>query len=273
MSRRRSRPAHSSNHTDPSNRKTPADRSGIHLLKDPSVARRLARSSGVGPGDLVVEFGAGTGVLTTVLAASGARVVAVERHPRFVERLERRFGDDTGVRIVSADARSVPLPRRSFTVVANIPYAISTPLLRRLLGPDRTPVTGADLVVEWGFAKRMTADVPRDAETAWWRTRFDLHIADRIPAGRFDPAPSVDSAHLVVRRRNGMSPRAARAAGELLRARSRAPHRPAKEVLGAHVPKKRAHRLLTSTGIDPPAPAGSVPIALWLRLAEKIENE
>lgn len=248
----------------------PGNHAGIHLLRDPSVSARMVRSSGAGPGDLVMELGAGLGALTAPLAATGARVIAVERDPRFVAKLERRFAGDDGVRVVEADARTVMLPHRPYTVVANIPYAISTALLRRLLDPEATSIAGADLLVEWGFAKRMTDDRPRDLEVAWWQARFELSIAGRVRPGSFRPAPSVDSAHLVVRRRTGVSKRQARLARRLLREAYRQPRRPAREVLGAHVPKKRAHRLLTSTGIDPPAAAATVPVTTWLALAGEL---
>ncbi len=240
---------------------------GIHLLRDPAVSARMVRSSGAGPGDLVVELGAGLGALTGPLAATGARVIAVERDPRFVAKLQRRFTDDDGVRVVEADARTVMLPHRQYAVVANLPYAISTALLRRLLDPWGTSVRQADLLVEWGFAKRMTDTHPRDLEVAWWQARFELSIAGRVGPGSFRPAPSVDSAHLVVRRRTDVSKQQARLARRLLQDAYRQPRRAARDILGAHVPKKRAHRLLTSTGIDPPTAAATVPAATWLLLA------
>jgi len=230
----------------------------------------MVRSSGTEAGDLVMEFGAGTGVLTSALAATGARVIAVERHTGFVARLERRFAEEPGVRVVGADARTVMLPRRPYHVVANIPYSISTTLLRRLLDPRTTALAGADLIVEWGFAKRVTADVPRDLETAWWQVRFAMSIAERIPPESFRPAPAVDSAHLVIRRRADVSNAAAHQARLMLQARYRSPRRPAKEILAGHVTKKRAHRLLTSTGIDPPTEAAAVPTAMWVRLAREL---
>lgn len=256
-------------------RRTPAgapNHAGIHLLRDPSVSARMVRSSQAGPGDLVIELGAGLGALTGPLAATGARVIAVERDPRFVAKLERRFAGDPAVRVVEGDARTVQLPHRPYAVVANIPYAISTALLRRLLDPEPTAVAAADLLVEWGFAKRMTATHPRDLEVAWWQARFELRIAGRVRPGSFRPAPAVDSAHLVIRRRTDVSRSQAKLARRLLQDAYRQPRRPAREVLGAHVPKKRAHRLLTSTGIDPPAAAETVPATTWLDLARAIDT-
>lgn len=176
---------------------------GIHIIRDRRVVERLVRSADPGPDDLVVEFGAGTGVLTHALAATGARVLAIERMPRFVRALERRFDDVGTVRVVAGDVREVMLPRRPYLVVANLPYAVSTAVLRRLLSPKRTPVERIDLIVEWGFARRITDPLPRDRETAWWQHRFDVEIVHRIRPDAFDPPPSVASAHLRIRRAHG----------------------------------------------------------------------
>jgi protein-L-isoaspartate O-methyltransferase len=70
-------------------RRMPPSPSGMHFLSCPSVAVELVRSSGVGAGDLVVDVGAGAGAITAPLAATGARVLAVERDPRLARRLER----------------------------------------------------------------------------------------------------------------------------------------------------------------------------------------
>lgn len=158
---------------------------GFHVLRDPSVVRSLIRSSGVGPGDLVLDLGAGPGALTLALARAGARVIAVERDPRLARKLARRVAD-LDVRVVEDDVRTVALPRRPFHVVANIPFATSTAVVRRLLD-RRCPLVGADLVVEWGFARRAT-------------TERGVTIARRVPRTSFSPPPRVDAAHLVLRR-------------------------------------------------------------------------
>lgn len=182
------------------NRAFPDNPAGTHLIRDNAVLHRLVCSSAIGPGDLVLEFGAGTGNLTARLARTGARVIAIERNPRFVARLKRRFSTTRAVRVVGGDARTVPLPRRRYAVVANIPFSISTVLLRRLLDARHTSLQAADLLVEWGFAKRVTAQ-PRDREAKRWQDRYELTIAGRVAPYSFDPAPNVASAHLVIRRR------------------------------------------------------------------------
>nr|WP_042194167.1 rRNA adenine N-6-methyltransferase family protein [Kibdelosporangium sp. MJ126-NF4]CEL21133.1 23S rRNA N-6-methyltransferase ErmCX [Kibdelosporangium sp. MJ126-NF4]CTQ96302.1 23S rRNA N-6-methyltransferase ErmCX [Kibdelosporangium sp. MJ126-NF4] len=177
----------------------PHARTGVHLLSTHAVIRQLIRSSGVGRDDLVIDFGAGPGTLTAPLAATGARVLAIERDEAFVRVLTRRFADTPQVKVVHADLRTVPLPSRDFAVVANIPFALSTVLLRRLLSRPRRSLARADLVLEWGLARRVVA--ARTKETARWAQKYELRIARRIPARDFRPAPRVDAAHLVIRRR------------------------------------------------------------------------
>ena len=190
-------------------RRLAATSSGVHLLSDDRVIDRLVDAAGVGDGDLVIDFGAGPGTITAPLARTGSRVLAVERDARFVATLRRRFDDRPSVRVVHDDLRTVRLPRRAFAVVASIPFAVSTPLLRRLLTPAVGGFSRAELVVEWGLAKRLTAGRPRDLESAWWARRFALTVRRRIPARCFSPAPRVDAAHLGVRRRSDVDTRAA----------------------------------------------------------------
>jgi 23S rRNA (adenine-N6)-dimethyltransferase len=147
----------------------------------------------------VIDFGAGPGTITAPLAATGSRVLAIERDAAFVRQLNRRFAGQPLVRVVHADLRTVPLPSKDFSVVASIPYSLSTLLLRRLLSRPRRSLAGADLVVEWGFARRVVA--AESKETALWATKYDIRVARRIAASCFRPAPRVDSAHLVIRRR------------------------------------------------------------------------
>jgi len=240
---------------------------GVHLLSCPKVIGSLVRGAGVGPGDLVIDFGAGPGTLTAPLAATGARVLAVERDEAFVRALRRRFADRPEVRVVHDDVRRVRLPRRDFAVVASIPFAVSTVLLRRLLSPVPGRLALADLVVEWGLARRLTAAHPRDLESAWWAARFSLRVVRRVPARCFSPPPAVDAAHLSIRRRSGLDTRGSAVLWGLLAAAYGRPSVPARQVVGWRTGDRQARRLLRAAGADPAAAAGSVRVDAWARVA------
>lgn len=241
--------------------------SGVHLLSCSQVVDRLVRAACLDADDLVIDFGAGPGAITAPLAGTGSRVLAVERDERFVRALRRRFADRPRVRVVHEDVRRVRLPRRDFAVVASIPFAVSTPLLRRLLTPVPGRLARAEVVVEWGLARRLTAARPRDLELAWWAARFDLRLARRIPARCFTPAPAVDAAHLSVRRRSDVDGRTAAVLWPLLGVVYRRPGDPARHVLGDLVAHRLAGRLLREQGVEPGTPAGEVHIGQWVRVA------
>ncbi len=145
----------------------------------------------------MLDVGAGDGALTTHLVAAGARVIAVELHPRRAQRLRDRFAG-ARVMVVRADAGSLRLPRRPFRVVASPPYAITSTLLRSLLAP-RSHLVAADLVLQRAVVRRYADGHPPGSGR--WRASFDVRKGRSLPHHAFRPLPRVDSAVLVVRRR------------------------------------------------------------------------
>lgn len=173
-----------------------------NFLVDRDLVRRLAAT--IDPGDLVVDLGAGKGVLTLAAARAGARVVAVERDPTWAERLPDRVrsaGVADRVRVVRGDLRDVALPASRWRVLACPPYQHTTALLRRLLDdPERGPIR-ADLVLQWEAARKHAASPPRTLLASTWAPWWELEVVERIPRSAFRPVPRVDSAWLRIRRR------------------------------------------------------------------------
>jgi 23S rRNA (adenine-N6)-dimethyltransferase len=174
---------------------------GQHFLAGGWLAAELVEQAGVGSGDLVVEIGAGTGVLTEALARRAGRVVAVEYDPRLAERVRARLAGCPNVRVVTADARTLPPPRRPFRVVANLPFGSTAAILRRLLGDPRTRLERADLILQEQAARRYAARRPATPESIRWGAWYDLAVGRRLGPASFRPPPRVGAAVLVARRR------------------------------------------------------------------------
>lgn len=164
---------------------------GWHRLDD-AWAARIVSDSGVGPGDLVLDIGAGKGALTGPLVEAGARVLAIELHPGRAEHLRRRFAGAC-VKVIEVDAGTgLLLPRGPFKVVANPPYGISSALLRTLTARGSRLVR-ADLVVQQAFARKLAAV----GELGRWR----VLAGNPLPRHAFQPRPRVDSVVLTLTQR------------------------------------------------------------------------
>jgi len=162
---------------------------GQHFLAGGWLAAELVEQAGVRAGDLVVEIGAGTGVLTEALARRAGRVVAIEYDPRLAERARARLAGFGNVRVVTADALALPPPRRPFRVMANLPFGSTAAVLRRLLGDPRTRLERADLVVQEQAARRYAARRPGAPETIAWGAWYDLATGRRLGPSSFRPRP------------------------------------------------------------------------------------
>lgn len=168
---------------------------GWHQL-DRRWAARLVAEAQVPPGALVIDVGAGRGVLTELLIRGGARVIAVEAHTGRARFLREQFGD--AIVVVQADAADLRLPRRPFHVVANPPFGVTSALLRRLLQPG-SRLLSAHLVLDRRAARRWAG--PEAAGIARWGVVFEACVAHGVPRRAFRPRPQVDCAVLAIRRR------------------------------------------------------------------------
>jgi 23S rRNA (adenine-N6)-dimethyltransferase len=183
-------------------RQRPArDAPGQHFLRSSRLAAELVSDARVAPGELVVDVGAGTGVLTQALLGARARVVALEADPDLAAGLRRRF-DGRDVLVVEIDARHWPWPPEPFSVVSNLPFAGSRAILASLLRDPESGVRQADVIVQWELAQKDSAVWPATLRGTYWRAWYEVSIAGRLARSAFSPKPSVDAAILRVCRRS-----------------------------------------------------------------------
>lgn len=191
---------------------SPSRALGQNFVADPNTVRRIANLAGVGPGDRVVEIGAGLGSLTVALAETGADVTAVELDRHLLPVL-RSVVEPLGVRIVEGDAMSLDWRRvlggdaagagqDRWSLVANLPYNVATPLVLDLLA--HVPEIDRMLVlVQREVAERLAAGPGSKAygipsvKVAYWA---DAEVVGRVPPTVFVPQPRVESALVRLRR-------------------------------------------------------------------------
>jgi len=187
-------------------------RLGQHFLRPASVTRLLAVVD-PRPQESFLEIGPGAGALTIPLCARAAHVTAVEVDPALAEALERRAVPN--LTVVHADALVVDLAALAppgTRLVGNLPYFISSPLLRRFLDL-RGRVTDAHVMLQEEVARRV-ASPPGSKEYGILSVLFalwaDVTVVLRFPPGAFKPAPRVHSAVVRIRFRDEPAVRLAR---------------------------------------------------------------
>jgi 16S rRNA (adenine1518-N6/adenine1519-N6)-dimethyltransferase len=187
---------------------SPSRALGQNFVADPNTVRRIARLAGVGPGDAVLEIGAGLGCLTLALAETGAHVTAVEVDKYVVPVLRDVVSATTAVVIeadaMTADWSSVLGGHARWTLVANLPYNISTPLVLDLL--DHVPAIDRMLVmVQREVGERLAAAPGHKAygipsvKVAYWATG---QVVGKVPASVFIPEPNIESVLVRIDRRD-----------------------------------------------------------------------
>ncbi len=183
----------------------PQKRWGQHFLCDPAVARRIVGAADLQPGAAVLEIGPGLGALTDELAARAARLYLVEIDRGLAARLTERHAGRAHVRVLVGDVLRLPLETLleddQITVVANLPYNISTPVLFRLLAL-RARIPRAVVMLQREVAARLAAPPGADARGAlsvMVQTHAEVRVAFGVSRRSFLPPPRVDSAVAVLR--------------------------------------------------------------------------
>ncbi len=176
----------------------PAKKSlGQNFLIDPNIIRKIVGALPLSDKDLVIEIGPGRGALTGLLAATGARVVAVEKDRSLAEQLTEKFSRVENLSVVAGDFMEYDISKHvsGVKIFGNIPYNITSSIVSRLVD-QREKVEAAILMVQDEVASRLSAD-PGTKEYGAISIRLQLvSKVERlffVTRACFRPRPRVDS--------------------------------------------------------------------------------
>jgi 23S rRNA (adenine-N6)-dimethyltransferase len=169
---------------------------GQNFLHDPGVIAAIVQAVDLTDGP-IVEVGAGDGALTCALQDLGRPLTAIEIDPRRAVRLATHTTSSTSV--VQTDFLKYPLPRAPHVIVGNLPFHLTTAMLRRIL--HGSGWTDAVLLVQWEVARRRAAVGGATMMTAQWWPWFEFGLVRKVSASSFRPQPSVDGGLMTISRR------------------------------------------------------------------------
>ncbi len=181
---------------------------GQNFLINDEIYRFMVQEITPEKGEVILEVGPGTGILTAYLAASGAKVLAVEKDRRLIPVLKEKFKNQKNVKIIEGDILTfdpVELKVKPFKFVGNIPYYLTSHLLRIVLEEWPRPKLIL-LMVQKEVAQRLTAQPPKMNLLALAVQFYaQAKIVKNVSRNNFRPAPQVDSALVKITPKNQLN--------------------------------------------------------------------
>ncbi|HLZ08106.1 MAG TPA: 16S rRNA (adenine(1518)-N(6)/adenine(1519)-N(6))-dimethyltransferase RsmA, partial [Chloroflexota bacterium] len=246
---------------------------GQNILTNDSILDKVVRAADIQPGEVVVEVGPGLGHLTEHLARAAGRVIAVEIDRGFVRLLRTMYDSVPNVEIIEQDVLkfepALHANGRSYKVVANLPYYLTSVALRHFL-ENPTPPTTLVVMVQREVATRILAPTD-DLNLLAISVRVfgDPRIAARVPASAFFPQPSVESAVLRIDVLN--QPRITSAPATFFKVVSSGFATQRKQLHNSlaqrlWIPPGEAPVIIEAAGIDPKRRAQTLSIVEWDQL-------
>ncbi|MCK4666518.1 ribosomal RNA small subunit methyltransferase A [Candidatus Dependentiae bacterium] len=172
-----------------------------HFLFDGNILNKIVNLSGLKRGESVIEIGAGMGTLTEVLLPDAKRICAFELDRKLVSIMKERFSRKMNLEIIQGNFLKFNLAdlkkeeNEKFRVIANIPYAITTDIISKLIN-NRKLISSATLTVQKEYGERLVGKPGTkkySALTVFVNSYADIDLLFKIQAAAFSPAPKVDS--------------------------------------------------------------------------------
>jgi|TARA_Y100000031_G_scaffold92762_1_gene101879 16S rRNA (adenine1518-N6/adenine1519-N6)-dimethyltransferase len=251
----------------------PNKRLGQNFLIDENILNKIVKTADISKTDTVIEIGAGLGNLTQVLAQKAKQVIAIEKDKRLIRILNNNLKNYKNVKIVQGDILNTKYEIRNtkYKLVANLPYYITSPLIRKFL-ELKNPPQDMTLLVQKEVAQRICAQPPKmNLLTVAVQFYSRPKIANHVSKEHFWPKPKVDSA--ILRIKNIEKPKVdVEKFFKLVKAGFSSPRKQLINNLsrGLDIDKKQIKRALIKCELDSQTRAQNLRVNDWLTLVSSI---
>lgn len=172
-----------------------------NFLRNSKLVRQLLDISSIESADTVYEVGPGRGIITAELAQVARHVIAIEKDPDLARQLCRRFESVRNVQIITKDFLQFHVPATEYKIFANVPYNITTSLVRKILHTPPVP-RESYLILQKEAAEKFSGNPAETQFSILAKPWFDIQIIRELRRTDFDPVPSVDSVLLRIKKRH-----------------------------------------------------------------------
>ena len=251
----------------------PNKRLGQHFLINQKVLQKIVRAAELSEKDIVLEIGPGLGILTKELAQKVKKVIAVEKDEKIVQALKEIMKDYKNVEIIQGDILKIQeLPLNRYKLVANIPYYLTSPLIRLFL-ESRQPPQEMTLLIQKEVAQRICAKPPK---TNLLAVAVQLYsqpkIISYISKKSFWPQPKVDSAIIKISRIKRPKNTKTEKFFQIVKAGFSSPRKQLANNLSKklNLDQEKIKKALTECHLDIRVRAENLRVEDWLKLSSKI---
>jgi len=252
---------------------------GQNFLIDASVLAKILKAANVGPEDAILEIGPGIGTLTQELAKHASQVVAIEKGAKMVEILSETLTDFKNVQVISEDAlkfdpQHSALAGKPYKLIANLPYYITSPVIRKFLETEHGPKLLV-LMVQKEVAQRICV-APPDMSILAVSVQYYAtpKIISHVSKNCFWPAPKIDSAIIAIEPQNTRTKEGSGAFFKVVKAGFAQPRKQLAGNLSKNLKKSRAEieEWLLKNNLNPQQRAETLSIQDWLNLVNSFSS-
>lgn len=250
---------------------------GQHFLNNPAIVTDIVNSSQIDESTTVLEIGPGGGVLTEELCAKAKRVLSIELDEKLADNLKEKFANQKNLELIFADILQINLPQllkereiKNYKVVANIPYYITSKIIRLFLETSHQPES-LTLMVQKEVAQRIVAKPGQMSKlSASVQYYAQAEILFAVKKENFDPPPEVDSSVIKIFNLRKIDKDIDKQFFKIVRAGFCARRKTLINNLSnsLHIDKQKIAADLATLGLSPQTRAQELSIENWLKLSQ-----